>query len=863
MTLGTWADHRASELRYAIRMIRKTPGASAIAVLSLALGIGANTAIFSLIDTMLLKLLPVRAPYELYQVARNFRDRPSVSWDYPDYCAFRDRVRSFTGLAAYSSPQPLGLQVAGAASGDGGTELAYTSAVSGNYFDVLGVEPAIGHLLNAADDRQFGASPYAVLGYDYWQRRFAADPRVVGRTVRLNGYPFTIVGVARRGFRGLDVTSSPNVFIPIAMQTETAGVPLAIWNTRHYWWIQVTGRLAPGANVARAQAQLTVTYRDQEAAERRASPRSGSANAGQPVVLLPAARGWSSVRNTLEKPLVVLMVVVGLVLLIACANVASLMLARGAARQREMAVRLAVGASRSRLAGQLLVESIVLGLLGGVVGLVFAYGCVHLLLGFMPQSRFSQVDLQVSPDLRLLAFTFAVSLLTGALFGLAPALLSTRPDLVPALKDDSSGNPAFAGRRGRRRSRVTLRKTLVVVQVALSLLLLVGAGLFVRTLQNLRDLDTGFRRDHTMLVSIDPSRSGYKGQRLRDFYERLRAGVERQPGVQSVSLATITPLTGMQWNGDFRPEGYTFKADEDKSVEFNTVGPRYFETVGIQMLLGRDFRDQDNPAYSPDPPERLLSGGRDVDVPGPHVAIVSESMAKRFYGGRNPVGMHVCLQEEYDAARACEIVGVVRDARYFGLREAVQPMIYLPVWRPGPEPKVLCIRTGRDDAAIVAAVRRQVMGIDAAIPVLASRTMQEQIDEDIVVERLIATLSGFFGLLALLLAGVGLYGVIAYTVSRRTREIGIRMALGAPRSSVLWLVLRDGVLLVGGGAAIGIPSALVLTRLVRAFLFGVGAQDPFTLGVGLAILAAAAALASLLPALRATRIAPTTALRYE
>lgn len=854
MTLGTWIDHRAAELRYALRMIRKTPGASAMAVVSLALGIGANTAIFSLVDAMLLKLLPVRAPQELYQVAARTGNRPQprVTWNYPDYCAFRDRSGSFTGLAAYSGSQPFGLQAADSPSA-GATELAYASFVSGNYFDVLGVGPAIGHLLNAENDRRFGASPYAVLSFEYWQRRFAGDPRVVGRTVRLNGYPFTIVGVVRHGFRGVDVTASPNLFIPITMYSETNGVSLAIWNTRHYWWLQVIGRLAPGATIARAQSQLLVVYRDQEQAERRAAPNAGLSNAGQQVLLLPAARGWSSARNTLERPLVVLMVVVGVVLLIACANVAVLMLARGAARQREMAVRLAVGASRSRLAGQLLIESVVLGLVGGMVGLLFAYGCVHVLLSFVPRSGGSQVDIQVSPDLRLLAFTFVVSLLTGVVFGLAPALQSTRPDLVPALKEDTP----------RRRSRPTLRNALVVAQVALSLLLLVGAGLFVRTLQNLRDIDTGFRRDRTVIVDVDPSRNGYKGQRLRDFYERLRAGVERLRGVQSASLATITPLGGMHWNGNFHPEGYTFKADEQNWIYFNTVGPRYFETVGIPMLLGRDFRDRDNPPYSPDPPAQMRPMGQGPELPGPRVAIVSESMAKRFFGGRNPIGLHVCLQEEYDESRAYEIVGVVGDARYFELREAVEPMIYLPAWRGGPERKTLCIRTAREDTAVVEAVRRRVTAIDAAIPVLASRTMQEQIDNNVVVERLIATLSSFFGVLALLLVGVGLYGVISYTVSRRTREIGIRMALGAQRSSVLWLVLRDAALLLVCGAAIGIPSALLLTRLIRVFLYGVTAQDPLTLAAGFAILVLVAALASLLPARRATRVQPTTALRYE
>jgi len=856
-------DRCINDLRYALRMMRKTPGASAVAVLSLALGIGANTAIFSLVDTMLLKLLPVRSPHELHQVGRLMRQQPSVSWNYPDYRALRDRVRAFSGLAAFSGPQPMGFQVPNGSTA-GETELASAAFVSGNYFDVLGVQAAAGRLLNPADDAKFGASPFAVLGYDFWQRRFAADPRVIGRTIRLNGYPFTIVGVVQRGFRGLDVSASPNLFIPITMRTETLGVPLAIWNTRHYWWIQVIGRLPRGATIAQAKSQAATAFRDQEEAERRAEPRAGLSNAGQPILILPAARGWSIARNTLEKPLLVLMVVVALVLLIACANVASLMLARGAARQREIAVRLAVGAGRSRLVAQLLVESILLGLFGGLVGLAFAYGCVQLLLGFAPQASTAPVDLHVVPDLRLLAFTFVVSLLTGVLFGLAPALQATRPDLVSALKDDLAWAPTAGrfARRTRRRGRVTARRALVITQVALSLLLLVGAGLFLRTLENLRNIDRGFREDRTIVVTVDPSRNGYKGQRLRDFYERLRAGIERTPGVGSVALASITPLGNMRWNGDFRPEGYTFRAEEQTFIDYNTVSARYFETVGIRMILGRDFRDEDNPAFSPDPPTERRPGV-EPDVPGPRVAIVSESMAKRFFGGRNPIGMHVCLQQEYDPARAYEIVGVVGDARYFGLREAAEPMIYLPAWRSGPERKMLCIRTNRDDAAVVDAVRRQVMALDAAVPVLASRTMRSCVDENIVVERLIATLSAFFGLLALLLAGVGLYGVMAHAASRRTREIGVRVALGASRSSVLWLVLGDAALMVGTGGAIGIPLALVLTRLTRTFLYGVSAQDPITVIAGFAILTAVAALASLLPAIRATRIQPSTALRYQ
>ncbi len=851
MNLPIWLDNRVSELRYALRMVRKTPGVSAIAILSLALGIGANTAIFSIVDAILLKMLPVKAPQELYMVAAD-PVRRQTSWNYPDYCAFRDHNTSFTGLAGYSGgAQPLGMQLEDAGAG-ASTELAYTVTVSGNYFDVLGVTPAIGRVLNPEDDRKPGASPYAVLSYDYWQSRFAGDPRVVGRKMRLNGYPFTIVGVSRRGFRGADVTTSPNVFIPILMRSEVTGVPFERWNNRHWWWEQVVGRLKPGATVKQAESELSVVFREQEEAERRAYPKERASRAS-PIVLMPAARGYSYMRNRLEKPLKVLMAVVGLVLLIACANVANLMLARGASRQREIAVRLAVGAGRGRLTGQLLAESLVIALLGGIAGLLFAQLGTSVLLGFMPQSGWSRVSVNVPVDLRLLGFTFAVSVLTGVLFGIAPAFQCTRPDLAPSLKEDIPGSG----------SRQGLRKALVVVQVALSLLLLVGAGLFVRSLGKLRDIDPGFRRENTLVISVDPSRNGYKGQRLREFYERLRQIIERLPGVRSMSLASITPLGGSQWNGDVTIEGYQWKPGDKKYIDMNAVGPRYFETIGIPIVLGRDFRDEDNPPYSLDPLQSYQPGVRPPEPPGPRVIIITESLAKRFFEGRNPIGMHIFMDEKYDAARAFEIVGVVREAYYFGLRTAPEGMIYQPVWRAGAGSREVTIRTSREAPEIVAAVRREVTALDPAIPVLNSRTIEQQIDNNILEDRLIATLSSFFGALALLLAGVGLYGVISYTVTRRTREIGIRMALGAERPAVVWLIVRDAALLVLMGAAIGIPSALAITRLVKAFLYGISPQDPVTMVIGTAVLAGVAAIASLVPARRATKVDPVIALRYE
>ena len=849
-----WIENRAAECRYAFRMIRKTPATTAMAVISLALGIGANTAIFSLVDAMLLKLLPVKSPRELYLVAAN-PARPNTSWNYPDYVAFRDNNSGFSGLAAYGGGgQPLGMQLDGAGAADT-TELAYTASVSGNYFEVLGVEPAAGRLIEPDDDRAPGASPYAVLSYDYWRARFGGDASVVGRTVRLNGYPFTIIGVSRQGFRGADVTSNPNIFIPIMMRSQASGSPFAVWNSRHYWWMQVIGRLKPGASVQQTEAELYALYQSQEEGERQSVKDPRFVNRAQPILLMPAARGYSNVRNRLERPLIILMIVVGLVLLIACANVANLMLARGASRYREMAVRLAVGASRWQLTSQLLVESIVIALLGGVAGLGFAFLGVRVLLKYLPQSGWSQATLNVTPDLRLLGFTLGVSLITGVLYGIAPALKSSKVDLIHALKEDSA---AATGP-----SRLSLTNVLVVTQVALSVVLVIGTGLFVRSLSKLRGIEAGFRADNTLVVNVDPSRNGYKGQRLRDFYERLRPSVELLPGVQSVSLAAITPLGGSRWNGDVSIEGYQWKDDEKKYVDMNAVGPRYFETVGIQLIDGREFRDEDNSAYSIDPPEKINPGEEHAEPPGPRVAIVNETFAKRFFEGRNAIGMHFCSDDQYKPDRAYEIVGVVKDAHYFGLREALEPMIYFAVWRTLASSRSMCIRTSRDSSDLTAAIGREVSAIDPGIPVLSIKTMNQQIDNDILIDRLIATLSSFFGLLALLLAGVGLYGVISYGVTRRTREIGIRMALGAERSSVLWLVMRRAAAFLLIGGAVGVPAALWVTRLVKSLLYGISNQDPITVVIAMLVLAAVAALASFLPARRATKVDPMVALRYE
>jgi predicted permease len=508
----------------------------------------------------------VKAPEDLYLVG----SRPQhlrTSWNYPDYRAMRDQNTVFEGLAGYS----LGLQTMGVQLGGGvaqASELAYGVLVSGNYFDVLGVSPAIGRVFDSSDDRAPGAAPYVVLSYTYWQRRFRREATVVGRKLRLNGYPFTVIGVAPPGFTGTDVAFKPDLFIPIMMRSQITHVSFERWSNRHNWWMAAIGRLKPGTPIKKAEGQLFAICKDQEAAERRSTPNPKNVNTAEQTVLGPGGRGYSWIADELRKPLWVLFAIVALVLLIACANVANLMLARGATRQREIAVRLAVGAGRWRVASQLLTESLLIAFAGGAAGVVVSLLGVRLLLRFAPQPAWTPVAIHASPDWRVLAFTVAVSLATGLLFGVAPALRSSNPDLVSALKEDVPGSTGI--------HRFGLRKTLVVVQVALSLLLLIGASLFVRTLGSLRSLDTGFARENVIIASVDPARFGYKGQRLRDFYERLRARLAVSPGVRSASLANITPLSGSSWNSNVAIEGYAWKPGEKKYVWFDAVGSPLF-----------------------------------------------------------------------------------------------------------------------------------------------------------------------------------------------------------------------------------------------------------------------------------------------
>ena len=846
-------DDLRRNFQYSARALKRSPGFAVVAIITLALGIGANTAIFSLVDAVMLKMLPVKSPEQLYLVGHK-REGMSMSWDYPDYRAMRDHNTSFAGLAGYS----LGLEPVGVQSGytaGSATDLSHGIYVSGNYFDVLGVVPVLGRVFNAADDRAPGVSPYVVLSYAYWRSHFNGDTQVVGRKLSLDGYPFTVIGVAPAGFIGADIALKPDLFIPIMMRSEVKHVAFASWNDRHAWWMAAIGRLKPDTGLKKAEDQLFAIYRGQALAEDQGLFNLKSANMEDRIVLTPAARGFSYMADQLKKPLLILFVIVALVLLIACANVANLMLARAATRQREIAVRLAVGASRWRVISQLLTESMLLALLGGLSGIVVALIGIRVLLRFTPHPGYQLSSIDATLDWRALAFAFTACLLTGLLFGIVPAWQSTRPDLVPALKTETSG---LSGG-----SRFTLRRGLVILQVALSLPLLWGASLFVRTLGNLRELDTGFSPENVFIASVDPSAFGYKSQQTLDFYNRLNARVSGLPGVRATSLALLTPLTGSSWDGTASVEGYTGKHGERNGILLNAVGPRYFETLGTSITLGRDFTGFDNPAMAIELPDHPTPQMKLRDPPGHHVAIVNEIFARRFFADRRAIGKHVALEGPFRTAEPYEVVGVVKDARYSTMREAAEPMIFLPVWRRFAAQTELLIRTAGPTPQLAAELRGEIQKLDPVIPLLNLRTVKQDVDESILVERLVATLSGFFGALALLLSALGLYGVVAYTVTQRTREIGIRMAIGAERKSVLWLVIKDVVVMVLIGTVIGVCVAFMTNRAIAGILFGVSATDPASAMAAGCCLAAAAIVASFLPARRAAQIEPTAALRSE
>jgi len=827
-------DTLLQDLRYGIRILAKSPGFTAVAVLCLALGIGVNTAIFSLIDALLLRPLPgVEDPARLVNVyTSDFSSGRFGTSSYPDYIDYRDQNQVFSELAAYASNQPVNLST--------GSEPERVPAIiaTGNYFSVLGVKAALGRTLLPEDDRTPGAHPVAVISYQIWERDFGSARDVIGKTLTLNGHSFTVIGVAPKDFRGTDLRAAPAVWVPMAMYAQINPVfaRFGPFNRRGARTFFMVGRLKPEVSLEQAQANI-----DAIAAQlAQAYPNTNLGTLQQPdkprpMTLVPISHAMIGppARESTKRFTQVLMAVVGFVLLIACANVANLLLARARGRQREIAVRLALGARRSRIVRQMLTESMLLSFLGGGLGLLIALWLSDLLLSLQALASFTALDLSL--DSRVLGFTLAASLLTGILFGLAPALHASRPSLIPALKDVEIGSGTVSRQFG-------LRNLLVVFQVALSLVLLIGAGLFLKSLQQAYATDLGFQADNGLLASVDMARQGYSEAQARTFYQQLVERVEGLPGVRSVTLAQYIPINaGGSRTGVFI-EGYTPQPGEDLELNFNIVDQNYFQTLGIPLLMGRSFGDQD--AQS-----------------APKVVIINETMARRYWSGENPLGKQISLQGPQGPFH--EIVGVVKTGKYRNLREEPIPYFYAPFSQQYQSRLTIFVRTAGEPNAVLPALRAEVQRLDKNLPLFDVRTLAEHLGIALAQERTSAMLIGSFALLALILAAVGIYGLMSYAVAQRTHEIGIRLALGAQAGDVLKLVLWQSLKLAGIGVAIGLAGALAITHLVSSMLYVISPTDPSTFAGVALILTAVMLFASFIPARRAAKVDPMIALRYE
>ncbi|MGH9839150.1 MAG: ADOP family duplicated permease [Blastocatellia bacterium] len=822
IVLGTnWRTNMIADLwqdsRYGARMLMKQPGFTLIAVLTLALGIGANTAIFSLVNTVLLRPLPVARPERVVEITPLRKGADAGAISYPFYKDFRDQNGALEGLAAYKFV-PMSL------SQGGNNERLWGYLVSGNYFDLLGVRAARGRMFTQEEDRAPGAHPVAVLSHGCWQRRFGGDPNLVGSTVTINNHSFTVVGIAPPEFNGTVLIFTPEIYVPINMAKQIE--PGSNWlESRGSRMLMTLGRLKPDVTVTQAKASLDAL------AARFGREYPGYEdirfNISPPGLIVPM------LRNATLGFAGVLLAVVALVLLIACVNLANLLLARASRRRKEIAVRLSLGASRFRLIRQLLTESLMLAAAGGALGLLLAWWLVEMVKAFKPPVDFAlTIDLKI--DWRVLVFTALVSLVTGALFGLIPAWQATKSDLTSALKDETGGG-------GYRRSR--LRNALVVAQVALSLVLLVAAGLIVRSLRQVQTVGPGFEIERTVTASVDLDLQGYDRARGLQFYKQLIARIEAQPGVRAASYIGHLPLNLNRSSSAIYADGQPFTRRADlPEILTNAVWPRYFETMGIGLLEGRDFTMQD-------------------DKEEARPVIVNESFARRFWPGQSAVGKR--LSQGGPDRPFWEIVGVVKDSRYWSIGEDPQPFVYFPMPRNYEGDAALVTRTTGDPQSLINAIRHEARSLDANLPVYDAKTMNEHMRLSLFPLRTGAWVAGGFAALALLLAGLGIYGVMSYAVSQRTRELGIRMALGARGGDVLRLVIRQGMTLALIGLAIGLAGALALTRLMTSLLVGVGATDAVTFISVTLLLAVIVLIACYIPARRAAKVDPMIALRCE
>ncbi len=854
--LWTWAfwEQSAQDLRYALRMMTANPLFTAMAALSLALGIGANTAIYSFMDAIMMRALPVQHPEQLAVFEWRTKGRPDVihgqtgtrhayglrgisSPDYPlaAFDLFRKDSDVFTSVFAYAWGARPSTVVQGQA------EVVDAELVSGGYFDGLGVYPAAGRLIGQDDDR-FGATPVAVISYAWWQRRFAASPVAVGQSILVNGTPFIVAGVAPPDFFGVDPAAAPELMIPLHAGPLLAPKPDRYrerFVDKNFYWVDMMGRLRPGVGIAQAQAHLASQFH--EFALSTASSAKEKVNMPE-LWLDEGGSGLDSLRRQYSKPVYVLMAMVGLILAIACANIANLLLARATARRREMAVRLSLGASRFRVVRQLLTESVLLSVVGGALGVLVAVWGIRSITWLLANGS-EHFTLHATIDWQVLGFTFALAVVCGLLFGLAPALQGTRVDLTPALKESRASGP-----RGRLRHagmRIGLSHVLVVSQIAISLLLVVGAGLFVHTLSNLRSVALGFNRENILLFSLNAAPVGYKGAALARFYGDLRDRFRNIPGVRNVSSSSY-PLVSQYWNGErLIIPGLAKTGSEELSTSKLDVGPSFLATMQIPILLGREIEER--------------------DLESPRVAVVNEKFVKKYFAGQNPVGRRIGIGEATSPADI-EIIGVAKTSLYNSLKEEdTPPVAYVPYTQDLDHlgELVFELRSTGDPLALVNTVRQIVHQASPVVPVSDVSTQAQNIDRTISQERTFAGLCGCFAVLALMIASIGLYGSVAYAVARRTGEIGIRMALGAQSRRIVWMVLGEVIALAAVGLGIGLTAAYSLTHFVASFLFGMKPHDPLALSLSVVVLAASMMLAGYAPALRASRVDPMAALRHE
>ena len=818
-------DGLLQDIRYAFRTLASSPGFVAVAVLSLALGMGANTAIFSVVNGVLFKPMPVHDPEKLVAVyATTPRLNVPSQFSYPDYLDYREQNDVFSDLFAHFGV-PLSL-----ADGDQ-PEMVWGEIVTGNYFTGLGAEPAVGRTIIPEDDRIPEGHPVAVLRHGYWERRFGADPSVVGRTIKLNGHEFTLVGVAPKGFTGTKFLGyTPDLWIPVMMHEQVWPGSERLLDQRGAGWLQFRARLKPGVTLEEAQTAMnTIASRLRDSypetnRELQMHVIPGSTKT-EPFIV---HKGFMPVAS------VVLMGIVALVLLVACANLANLLLARGLSRSKEIAVRLAMGAGRLRLMRQLVIESLLLSLLGGSVGLVLGLWFLDVMT-FQPILDFP-IDYDLSLDGRVLAFTLLISVITGILFGLAPALHASRPDLVPALRGKSLANEPV----GRRFSG---RSLLVATQVAISLVLLITAGLFLQSFENATEIDPGFDTENRLLLSTNLGLQGYNESEGRAFYRQALERIESTPGVQSASLGRPLPLDASSNSTDVVIEELYRKEEEDEfPILYSVVGSRYFETMGTELVSGRGFNEHDTES-------------------SPRVVIINETMARRFWPGEDAIGKGFLVWGA--EGEHVEVVGVAKDGKYMTLGEDPQPFLFLPFEQNYNSEMTFLLQTEANPQRLAARARNEIQALDAELPIFGIKSMDEYMSRHYVGPEAIASMAGVFGFVALLLASVGIYGVMSYAVVQRTQEIGIRMALGARQVDVLGMVVKQGSIIVLAGIVVGVGAALASTQGMTSLLYQVRTSDPGIFLIVCAVLALVASLASLIPARRAARVDPLIALKYE